>query len=145
MNPAWWSCYFPLVAWLLQLSPYGTRVHLISVIQPLKKIPNFAARLILLASPGKTALASLFRMCEVWSRLHVFQCYKWFWSCLPFWTATCLCSVSYTMLFFWHLHAEDPTIETQDSWLSHFFLLWTAHLEFTPTRTSWTLLNPVIF
>ena len=90
-----------------------------SVIQPLQKIPNFAARLTLLApplytSPGKTALASLFRMCKVWSRVYVFQCYKWFWSCLPLWTAACLHSVSYTMLFFWHLHAGDPTIEMQD-------------------------------
>ena len=24
----------------------------------------------------------------------MFQCYKWFWSCLPLWTATCLRSVS---------------------------------------------------
>ena len=31
-------------------------------------------------------------------------------------------------------HAGNPTIQTQDSWLSHFLLLWTPHLEFTPTR-----------
>ena len=65
--------------------------------------------------------------------LSVFQCYKWFWSCLPLWTATCLHSVSYTTLFFWHPHAEN-TMQTQDSWLSHYLLLWTPHLEFTPTR-----------
>ena len=50
------------------------------------------------------------------------------------WTATGLHSVSYTTLFFWHPHAENPTIQTRDSWLSHFILLWTPHLEFTPTR-----------
>ena len=42
------------------------------------------------------------------------KCYQWFWSCLPFWTATCLHSVSYTTLFFWHLHAKKPAIQTQD-------------------------------
>ena len=30
-----------------------------------------------------------------------FQCYKWFWSCVPLWTAACLHSVSYATLFFW--------------------------------------------
>ena len=66
--------------------------------------------------------------------LYVFQCYKWFWSCLPFWTSACLHSISYTALFFWHPHAGNPTIRTQDSWLPHLLLLWTPHLEFTPTR-----------
>jgi len=64
----------------------------------------------------------------------IIQCSKWFWSCLPLWTAACLHSVSYTTLFFWHTHAGNPTIQTQDSWLSHLLLLWTPHLEFTPTR-----------
>ena len=62
----------------------------------------------------------------------MFQCYKWFWSCLPLWTATCLHSISYTTLFFWHPHAENPTTQTQDSRLSHLLLLWTPHLH--PTR-----------
>ena len=67
--------------------------------------------------------------------------------CMPFWityktcnntldfreTAACLHSVSYTTLFFWHPHAGNPTIETQDSWFSQLLLLWTPHLEFTPT------------
>ena len=34
----------------------------------------------------------------------------WFWSCLPLGTATCLHSVSYTTLFFWHPHAENQAI-----------------------------------
>ena len=35
-------------------------------------------------SPGKTALAFHFRtyVACIQSHLHVFQCYKWFWSCL---------------------------------------------------------------
>ena len=37
------------------------------------------------------------------------------WSCLPLWTAACLHSVSYTTPFFWHPHAGNPTIQTQDS------------------------------
>ena len=41
--------------------------------------------------------------------------------------------MTYTTLFFRHLHAENPAIQTQDSWLLHFLLLWTPHLEFTPT------------
>ena len=70
---------------------------------------------------------------NVLSRLYVFLCYKWFWSGLPLWTATCLHSVSYTTLFFWHPHVENPTIQTQDSWLSRLLSLWTPHLESTPT------------
>ena len=31
-------------------------------------------------------------------------------------------------------HVQSPTIQTQDSWLSHFHLLWTLCLEFTLTR-----------
>ena len=34
----------------------------------------------------------------------------------------CLHSVSYTTLFFWHPQAGNPTIQTQDSWLSHLLL-----------------------
>ena len=54
-------------------------------------------------------------------------------------SAACLHSVSYTTLFFWNPHAGNPTIQTQDSRLSHLLLLWTPHLEFTPTRHCSTL------
>ena len=117
-----------------------------SVIQPLQKIQNFAARLVLLAGAKRTSLAAKFchhhstPLLEKlhWLRisercLYVFQCYKWFWSCLLLWTAACLHSVPYTT-FSWHPHTGNPTIQTQDSWLSHLLLLWTPHLEFTPTR-----------
>ena len=75
---------------------------------------------------------------------YMFHFCKRFWSWLPLRTATCPHSVLYNMLFFWHLHAENPAKQTQDSCLSHFFLLWTPYLEFTPAR-SLTLLSPVIF
>ena len=71
---------------------------------------------------------------NVLSCLYVFQCYKWFWSCLPLCTAACLHSVLYTTFFFGHSHAGNPTIQMQDSWLLHLLLLWTPHVEFTPTR-----------
>ena len=77
------------------------------------------------------------RKANSWSRqdrLYVFQCYKWFWSCLPLWTTACLHSILYTTLFFWHPLSGNLTIQTQVSWLSHLLLLWTPHLEFTPTR-----------
>ena len=44
------------------------------------------------------------------------------------------------VLIQWHndsssdTHAENPTTQMQDSGLSHLLLLWTPHLEFTPTR-----------
>ena len=42
--------------------------------------------------------------------------------------------------FFRIRHAQNPAIQTQDFWLSHFYLLWTLCLEFTSTRHQ-TLLN----
>ena len=47
-------------------------------------------------------------------------------------------------LFFGFPHAQNPTIQTQDSRLSHFHLLWTLCLEFTPTRHQ-AMLNSSIF
>ena len=44
-------------------------------------------------------------------------------------------SISYTTLFFWHLHDENPAIQTQESWPSCFLLLWTSHLEFPQDTT----------
>ena len=51
-----------------------------SVIQPLQKIQNFAARLVLLAPRHHHSTPLLEKL---HSRLYVYQCYKWFWSCLP--------------------------------------------------------------
>ena len=49
-------------------------------------------------------------------------------------TLTYLHSVSHASLFLRFPHAQNPTIQTQDSWLSHLHLLWTLCLEFTSTR-----------
>ena len=58
-----------------------------SVIQPLQKIQNFAARLVLLAPCHHHSTPLLEKL--LWlpiseCSLYVFQCYEWFWSCLPF-------------------------------------------------------------
>ena len=45
----------------------------------------------------------------------------------------CLCSISYSTLFFWHQHAESRTQQVQDSCLSRFLLHWIQHLEWSPT------------
>ena len=52
--------------------------------------------------------------------------------------------VSFASLFFGFPPAQNPTIQTQDSWLSHFHLLWTLCLEFTSTRHQ-AMLNSSIF
>ena len=110
-----------------------------SVIQPLQKVQNFVATHGTLSSPlypspAKAALASHFRVHKIQSCMHVLPCYKWFWSYLPLWTPTYLHSILHALLSFRLPHAQNPTIQTQDSWLSHFLLLWTPHLEFTSTR-----------
>ena len=61
-----------------------------SVIQPLQKIQSFAAKPVLLAPRHHHSTPLLeknnctgFPFQNVLSRLYVFQCFKWFWSCLP--------------------------------------------------------------
>ena len=90
-----------------------------SVIQPLQKIQNFAAwHSVTTTQHLSWKNCTGFPFQNVLSiKSYVFQCYKWFWSCLPLWTAVWLHSVSYTTLFFWHPHSGNPTIQTQDSWL----------------------------
>ena len=107
-----------------------------SVIRPLQKIQNFAARLVLLAPhhqlstplPEKLHWLPISEHIKFKVTCMCFRAINFFWSCLPLWT------VPYTTLFFWQLHAENPTIQMQDSWLLHLLLLWTPHFEFTPTR-----------
>ena len=106
-----------------------------SVIQPLQKLQNFAAP----RHHHSTPLLEKLHWLPISERI------KYKVSCMCFsaingsgpaylWTAACLHSVSYATLFFWDPHAGNPSIQTQDSWLSHLLLLWTPHLEFTPTR-----------
>ena len=91
-----------------------------SVTHPLQKIQNFAARFVLLAPchHHSTPLLEKLHWLPISERIKykvACMCCKWFWSCLPLWTATCLHSVSYTTLFFWHPQVGNPTTQTQDS------------------------------
>ena len=95
-----------------------------SVIQPLQKNQNFAARLVLLAPCHhhstpllKKPLASHFRIYLKFkvACLCVNAMMLWFWFCLPLSTATHLHPVPYTTLFFSHLHTENQAIQTEDS------------------------------
>ena len=61
-----------------------------SVIQPLQKIQNFAARLVLLAHHHHHSTPLLEKLHWLPISEHIkykvacmFQCHKWFWSCLP--------------------------------------------------------------
>ena len=92
----------------------------------------------------KQTRASHFRAHWIQSCMHVLPCYKWIRSYLPLWTLTYLHSVSHASLFFGFPHAQNPTIQTQDSRLSRFHLRWTLCLEFTPTRHQ-AMLNSYIF
>ena len=91
-----------------------------SVIQPLQKIQNFhfAARLVPLVPHlhHSTPLLERLHWLPISERIksldYVFQCYKWFWSCLPLWTAACLHSVSYATLFFWHIQCKTHGFRT---------------------------------
>ena len=99
-----------------------------SVIQPLQKIQNFAARLILLAPRHQHSTPLL----EKLHWLPISERIKYKVACMffnainssgPAYLSELLhvytLSRTYTTLFFWHPYAENPTIQTQDSWLSH--------------------------
>ena len=115
-----------------------------SVIQPLQKIQNFAARLVLLAPCHHhlTPLLVKLHWLPISERIKykvACMCFSAISDCGPahlseplhvYTPSRTLRSSSDT-----NLHAGNPTIQTQDSWLSHLFLLWTPHLEFTPTRS----------
>ena len=113
-----------------------------SVIQPLQKIQNFAARLVLLAPRLHHATPLL----EKLHWLPISERIKYKVACMCF-SAINGSGTAYLseLLHVYTLsrtlrssservHAGNPTIQTQDSWLPHFLLLWTPRLEFTPTR-----------
>ena len=123
-----------------------------SVIQPLQKVQNFAARLILMAPRHHLSTPLLKKL--HW--LPISERIKYKVACMCFhaingssptfppWTPTYLHSISHASLLFRFLHAQNPTIQPQDTWLSNFHLLWTLYFEFTPTRHQ-TVLNAFIF
>ena len=92
-----------------------------SVIQPLQKIKNFAARLVLLAPlhQHSTPLLEKLHWLPISARIK----YKFACMCFnaingsgPAYLSELLhvyIPSSYTTLFFWHLHAENPAIQTQ--------------------------------
>ena len=57
-----------------------------------------------------------------------------FRSLLSFWAATPLQSFPLSPLFVRHTHAQNPTLQPQNPWLSHFLTLWPPHLEQSPPR-----------
>ena len=57
-----------------------------------------------------------------------------FHSLLSFWAATPLQSFPLSPLFVRHTHAQNPTLQPQNPWLSHFLTLWSPHLEQSSSR-----------
>ena len=100
-----------------------------SVIQPLQKILNFAARLVLLAPRHHHATPLL----EKLHWLPISERIKYKDACYVF-----QCLHVYTPSRTPRSSSDTRMLEIQqykrDSWLPHFLLLWTPHLEFTPTR-----------
>ena len=73
-------------------------------------------------------------MHKIQNCLHVLQHNHRFRSLLSFWAATPLQSFPLTPLFVRHTHAQNPTLQPQNPWLSHFLTLWPPHLEQSPPR-----------
>ena len=61
-----------------------------------------------------------------------------FLSCYTFTVLPALSALRQT-----HRHAQNPTLQRQNPWLSHFLTLWPPHLEQSSPKTSGTLLLSV--
>ena len=85
-------------------------------------------------SPTATPLAPNFWTDKIQNCLHVLQHNHRFLSLLSFWAATPLQSFPLSPLFVRHTHAQNPTLQPQNPWLSHFLTLWPPHLEQSPPR-----------
>ena len=114
-----------------------------SVIQPLQKMQNFAARLVLLASRHhhSTPLLEKLHWLPISKRIKykvACMCFNAINGSGPAYLSELLHAYtpSRTLRSSRDTYplAENPAIQTQNSWLSHLFSLWTPHLEFTPTR-----------
>ena len=111
-----------------------------SIIQPLQKIQNFAARLVLLAPRHhhSTPLLEKLHWFPISEHIKVtYMCFNamnssghpYLSELLHVYTPSrTLHSPSDTRIL------ENPAIQTQEPWLWCFPLLWSSHLEFTPTR-----------
>ena len=110
------------------------------VIQPLQKIQNFTARLVFLAPRYHHSTPLL----ENLDWLPISERVKYKMACMCF--SAINGSVPAYLSELLHVYTpfralrsssdtrmlENLAIQTQDSWLLHFLLLWTPHLEFTP-------------
>ena len=85
-------------------------------------------------SPSATPLAPSFRTNKIQYCLHVLQRNHRFHSLWSFWAATLLQSFLLSPLFVRHTHAQNPTLQPQNPWLSPFFTLWPPLLEQYPPR-----------
>ena len=66
--------------------------------------------------------------------MHVLQRNHRFRSLLSFWATAPLQSLPLSPLFVRHTHAQTPSLQPQNPWLSHFFTLCPPHLEQSPPR-----------
>ena len=85
-------------------------------------------------SPTATPLAPNFWTNKIRNCLHVLQRNHRFRSLLSFWPATPLQSFPLSPLFVRRTHTQNPTLQPQNPWLSHFLTFWPPHLEQSPPR-----------
>ena len=117
-----------------------------SVIQPMQKVQNTAARLIFRAPCHQncTPLLQQLHWLPISEQIKyktacMLQHNQRFHSLLSFCAATPLQSFLLSLLFVRHTHAQNPMLQPQNPWLSHFLTLWPPHLEQSPPRHSATL------
>ena len=114
-----------------------------SVIQPMQKVQNTAAHLILRAPCHQNCTPLL-------QQLHWLPICEWiiyktacrFCSILSFWATIPLQSFMLSPLFVRHMHAQTPTLQPQNPCFLHFFTLWPPHLEQSPPSGSLLLSLP---
>ena len=116
-----------------------------SVIQPMQTVQNTAARLILRPPRHQncTPLLQQLHWLPIYERIKyktVCMCYNAITGSAPsFWATTPLQSFPLSPLFVRHTHAQTPTLQPQNPWLSHFLTLDPTSGTISP-KTSGTLL-----
>ena len=114
-----------------------------SVIQPMQKVQNTAARLILRAPRhiNCTPLLQQLHWLPVSERIKyktACMCYNAITGSAPSYLSELLRLQSFPLspLFITqsHTHAQNPMLQPLNPWLSHFLTLWPPHLEQSPPR-----------
>ena len=112
-----------------------------SVIQPMQKVQNTAACLILRAPRHQncTPLLQQLHWLPISEQIKyktacMLQRNHRFHSLLSFCAVTPLQSFLLSLLFVRHTHAQNPMLQPQNPWLSHFLTLCLPHLEQSPPR-----------